>query len=287
LVSSHRNFVSRCEVTELSDTLSGRGDSLILFLFSDTLEICKKRSRAFGTVKSPGNGGINTLNATKLQTTKPYKHLKLMPLSSIKSVIDVSDNPRAFAIHCKLCGDSKDKIYSFSICDEEFEKIIYLKSLCKQMAENACRADPDKCLLTYPSDALGIDVSDVNVGTLSKAFKFATRTRLKVGRAFSFNKTPSKLKRAVSSLTSPFGSTNSLTPSTQMAQMKLASCTNFNTDCNNPQDSPDPQEDNEDDIISQCSSTSPTASEIMIAPMSVQPVRKNKNLISIAALRRI
>lgn len=38
----------------------------------------------------------------------------------------------------------------------------------------------DKCLLSYHSEDLGIDVSDVNVGTLSRAFKFATRTRLKV-----------------------------------------------------------------------------------------------------------
>lgn len=180
LVSSHRTFVSHCEVTELTDALSGRGDSLVLFLFSDSLEVCKKRSRAFGTVKSPGSGGLNALNSTKVQTTKPYKHLKLMPLNAIKSVIDVSDNPRAFAIHCRLSGDSKDKIYSFSICDEVFDKIIYLKHLCKQMAENACRADADKCLANYPSEMLGIDVSDVNVGTLSKAFKFATRTRLKV-----------------------------------------------------------------------------------------------------------
>lgn len=53
--------------------------------------------------------------------------------------------------------------------------------------------------------------------------------QLQVGRAFSFNKTPSKLKRAVSTImTSPFGSTNSLTPASQLAQMKLASCNNIN-----------------------------------------------------------
>lgn len=49
-----------------------------------------------------------------------------------------------------------------------------------------------------------------------------------VGRAFSFNKTPSKLKRAVSTMmTPPFGSTNSLTPASQLAQMRLASCANI------------------------------------------------------------
>lgn len=77
-------------------------------------------------------------------------------------------------------------------------------------------------------DQLDIDTSDVNNGTLSKAFKFANRTRLKVERAFSFNKTPSKLKRAVSSMMSPFGSSTNLTPASQLAQMKLASYNNIN-----------------------------------------------------------
>jgi hypothetical protein len=39
LVSSHRRFIVRCDVIELSDGLSGRGDSLIFFLFSDMLEV--------------------------------------------------------------------------------------------------------------------------------------------------------------------------------------------------------------------------------------------------------
>ncbi|XP_062552492.1 protein ECT2 isoform X2 [Armigeres subalbatus] len=221
LVSSHRHFVSRCEVTELTDSLSGRGDSLMLFLFSDTLEVCKKRSRAFNNTKSPST---NALNSTRCQTTKPYKHVKLMPLSSIRLVVNIQDSPRAFALNCRATVDNKDRLHSFSICDEEKDKIIYLKSLCKQLAENACKADADKFMLNCESEELGIDVSDINVGTLSKAFKFATRTRLRVGRAFSFNKTPSKLKRAVSTMmTSPFGSTQSLTPASQLAQMKLAS----------------------------------------------------------------
>lgn len=80
---------------------------------------------------------------------------------------------------------------------------------------------------------LDIDTSDLNNGTLSKALKYA-KTRLKVGRTFSFNKsTPSKLKRAVSSMMSPFGSTTNLTPASQLAnqlpnQLRLASYSNIN-----------------------------------------------------------
>ncbi|XP_038117927.1 protein ECT2 isoform X2 [Culex quinquefasciatus] len=221
LVSSHRHFVSRCEVTELTDSLSGRGDSLMLFLFSDTLEVCKKRSRAFNNAKSPSTNGLNT---TRCQTSKPYKHIKLMPLSSLRLVVNIQDSPRAFALNCRATVDNKDRLHSFSICDEEMDKIVYLRSLCKQLAENACKADAEKFMVNCESEELGIDVTDINVGTLSKAFKFATRTRMRVGRAFSFNKTPSKLKRAVTTMmTSPFGSTQSLTPASQLAQMKLAS----------------------------------------------------------------
>lgn len=34
--------------------------------------------------------------------------------------------------------------------------------------------------VTVTSDEINIDTSDVNLGTLSKAFRLATRTRLKV-----------------------------------------------------------------------------------------------------------
>uniref|UniRef100_A0A1B0CPY3 Uncharacterized protein n=1 Tax=Lutzomyia longipalpis TaxID=7200 RepID=A0A1B0CPY3_LUTLO len=235
LVSAQRSLVSKCEVTELSDQLSGRGDSLMLCLFTDNIEVCKKRS------------------------LKSYKHIKLIPLSSIRFVVDIRDSPRAFALSCRLSKENKDKEYYFSINEEEVDKTMYLRSLCKQLAENSCRADADQFLASVDSTELSIDISDLNIGTLSKAFKFATRTRLKVGRAFSFNKTPSKLKRAVSTMM-----TNSLTPASQLAQMKLASCNNIN-------------EIGEEEKVSK--------KEPLIAPMSVQPTRKANALL--AGMRRI
>jgi hypothetical protein len=141
LISSHRSFISRCEVTELSETLSGRGDALILFLFTDTLEICKKRSR-FNNSKSP-----NAVHSSKSHAPniKPYKHIKLIPLSSIRTLADINDSPRAFSFSLRSSANiqdlSKDKLYSFVIADEEIDKTIYIKNFCKQMAENACRTD--------------------------------------------------------------------------------------------------------------------------------------------------
>ncbi|KAL7732555.1 hypothetical protein ACLKA6_019188 [Drosophila palustris] len=253
LVSSNRSFISKCEVNELSDSLSGRGDSLLLYLFSDSIELCKRRSRGFNTAKSPS-------------TAKTHKHIKLISLNTIRFVIDISDSPRAFGL---LQRGDKEKLYTFSIIDEETDKLSYLKKLCMQIAAHTCRTDADKMLLSRTSLELEVDISDVNVSTLSKAFKLAAKTRLKVGRAFSFNKTPNKLKRAVSTMmTSPFGSTNSLTPASQLAQMRLASCTNIN-------------EVADEDCSSMRSSSPSTQSEMLVVPppLSVQPTRKNKALV--------
>lgn len=125
-------------MTELSNNLSGRDDPLMLFLFTDYMEICKIKKHRFNSAKSPtfGSTGMNT---ARVGHQKSYKHIKLLPLSSIAVVYDIQDSPRAFAL------PHKDKMYSFSICDD-IEKIIYLKSLCKQLAENACRADAVSCL---------------------------------------------------------------------------------------------------------------------------------------------
>ncbi|KAJ9589807.1 hypothetical protein L9F63_027934, partial [Diploptera punctata] len=52
--------------------------------------------------------------------------------------------------------------------------------------------------------------------------------KMKVGRAFSFNKTPSKLKRAVSTMMSHLVVQQILHQHHKLAQMRLASCNNLN-----------------------------------------------------------
>jgi hypothetical protein len=267
LVSSHRSFIVRCDVIELSDGLSGRGDSLVFFLFSDTMEVCKKRSRAFNSLKSPNT--TSSLHAMKLSSGKPYKHIRLVPLSNIKRVIDIKEGDdchNVFALMCRSNQELKEKLYSFALADEETDKLAFLRTLCRQMANTVCKADAENFLASLESHQLDIDTSDVTLGTFSKAFKFASRTKMKVGRAFSFNKTPSKLKRAVSTMMSPFGSTTNLTPASQLAQMRLASCNNLNE-----LESPPIKEE-----------------PAYVAPMSVQPTRKNKcSSLNMATLQRL
>ncbi|CAH2068784.1 unnamed protein product, partial [Iphiclides podalirius] len=289
LVSSHRSFVSRCEVVELSKELSGRGDHLVLFLFTDTMEVCKKRSKAFNS-KSPTNG----MGTMRIGSSKPYRHISLMPLSTVKRVVDIreaEDCHNVFALMCRSNQELKEKLYSFMITDETVDKSYFLRQLCRQMANTVCKADADKFLACLESHQLDIDTSDLALSTLSRVSKFAARTRIKlealaglggwlradpgaalldtwVGRALSFNKTPSKLKRAMSSMISPFGSTSNLTPASQLAQMRLASCNNIN------------------EMGTSGGSGGEGGGEVLVAPLSVQPTRKATGPRASSALRR-
>ena len=124
LVSSHRNFLGRIDAIELggSDELCGKGSVLSFFLFSDVLEISKKRSSATkglglrspstmslrsmgmtqggmggGAVASSFNGGGN-MNETMSRHdanapfgTRSLKHVNLMSLSAVKRVVDITE----------------------------------------------------------------------------------------------------------------------------------------------------------------------------------------------------
>lgn len=147
--------MSKCEVTELSNALSGRDDPLMLFLFTDYMEVCKIKKSRSNNVKSPTANstatlsGANGLNAGRgtmhhQHHQKSYKHIKLLPLKSITTVCDIQDGQRAFA----LCAAQKDKVYAFNINDD-VEKCVYLKNLCKQLAEKACTPDAVSVLFFF------------------------------------------------------------------------------------------------------------------------------------------
>ncbi|KAJ9589806.1 hypothetical protein L9F63_027933, partial [Diploptera punctata] len=170
LVSSHRSFIMRCDVIELSDEMSGRGDNLVFFLFSDTLEVCKKRSKAFNSLKSPNT--TSTLHSAKL-SGKPFKHIRLIHLSNIKRVVDIRETDDCHNVFALMCRQEvKEKLYSFTLADEETDKLNFLKTLCRQMANTACTTDADYFLASLDSHQVDIDTSDVTYGTLSKAFKY-------------------------------------------------------------------------------------------------------------------
>lgn len=192
LLSSHRAFVTRVDVVELTDELSGRGDPLSLFVFSDSLELCKRRVKVLNSSKTATPHGAKT-------PQKAFKHIEVMQLSSIKRVVDIvnsadGDCKNVFALVTKKMNE-EERRYAFALVDEGVRKIDFLTTLSKTICNSTCRADYETLLTTVDSQTLSIDTTEV--GSRHLINRFSKR----VSRAFSFNKTPRKLKRAMSSMT--------------------------------------------------------------------------------------
>ncbi|GAB1606611.1 protein ECT2-like isoform X1 [Argonauta hians] len=193
LLSSHRTFVKRVDTIELLGSVCPKGEHLSMFLFSDNLSICKRRRTKFlnSSAKSPSNHKT---------PQKPFKHLALLPLNSIKAVLEMKETDtcqNAFGLTCN--SGEKDEWYAFKM-DCDIPKNEFQMLLCRSIADTLCRTDYEKFFITVDGQTLNVDTRDLNCSK-------ASRMRKKVGRAFSFSKTPNQLKRAVSTVAnglSPF-----------------------------------------------------------------------------------
>ncbi|XP_071838563.1 protein ECT2-like isoform X2 [Apostichopus japonicus] len=210
LLSAHRTFIQRIEAIELADSHTGKGDnftekgsSVSMILFSDTLEICKKRSKYASSHKSP--------HTTTKPSQKTHKHIELLPLSHIRRVLDVNETETchsAFALLCKPLMESSsrlDRLYMFALTIGNEAKADWLKTLCHHIATATCKTDVDNFLCTIDPEELEITKTNYEQGTINKAVRAAKKATKKVGRTFSFNKTPRRsVNRAVSSVSTVF-----------------------------------------------------------------------------------
>lgn len=112
-------------------------------------------------------------NAASLRNTKHFKHVRLIPLSDIKRVFDVQDREgitegkflclecsnvsfqkefllnsfnfpepdKLFALKCRSNQELKEKLYSFELVDDDVDKVNFLQTLCRQLANTVCKAD--------------------------------------------------------------------------------------------------------------------------------------------------
>ncbi|WAR28839.1 ECT2-like protein [Mya arenaria] len=169
LLSSHRNFLSR-------------------------VDICKRRTKVLHS-KSP---------AASKTPQKGYKHLEFLPLQCVRKVLDILETDEckdAFGLIVKNTEDMKEKLYSFMMDSEDVTKSSMVSSVAKSIANTLCRTDYENLISTVEGNQFSVSTQDLSGQTLSKA---ASRFSRRVSRAFSFNKTPRRIKRAVSHVFSPF-----------------------------------------------------------------------------------
>lgn len=195
ILSAHRQFITKVDVSEIgkADSFGEKGICITMFLFSDTLEICKKR-----------------VKHTNMKTSqKTFKHIELLSLSYIRRVLDVNETEEchnAFALLCKPIMDTlerADRLYMFAVAGDESNKVEWLKTLCQHMANATCKTDADNFLVKISPEDLELSKSDFDVSRRNKAVRVAKRATKKVSRTFSFNKTPRRsIHKAVNSMTS-------------------------------------------------------------------------------------
>ncbi|GIY99693.1 protein ECT2 [Caerostris extrusa] len=213
LLSSHRNLIFRADLQEVTDMLCKKSGTITMFLFTDVLEICKKKSKInTNSLKSPSVTSLAP-GALKPQS-KSYKHLELIPLGHIKRVVDVIETESK---------ELKEFLYVFVLIDA-INKKEFLRILCRQIANSVCKADSENLMATLEPQQLDLHTSENSGNALTKA---PNQTRNKLGRALSMRRTPTKrgLSRAVSTIISPlrnFGSS-----SNTISSLRLSSVTNL------------------------------------------------------------
>ncbi|KAF8767592.1 Protein ECT2 like protein [Argiope bruennichi] len=225
LLSSHRSLVCKMDVQEITDMFTKKNGAVTMFLFTDVLEICKKRNKVnTNSLKSPSVTSLAP-NPAKHQA-KSYKHLDLIPLAHIKRVVDVNESDETknvFAIVCWSSKELKELLYVFVLIDEINKKEV-LRTLCRQVANSVCKADSDNLMAILDPEQLDLHSVENSGNALTKALN---KTKNKLGRAWSMKRTPTKrgLSRAFSTIISPL--TNGSSSSNTISTLKLSSVTNL------------------------------------------------------------
>ncbi|XP_076879507.1 protein ECT2 isoform X5 [Brachyhypopomus gauderio] len=186
LLSSHRSLVHRVETVALGDEPCDRGEHVSLFLFNDCLEIARKRHKVMNTFKSP---------VGQVRPPAQLKHIALMPLSQIRRVLDLRDTEEcqnAFALVVRPPTEQENLLFSFQLATDDTLKSVWLKTLCRQVANTICRADAEDLIQCTDPDTLQVSTKDMD-STLSRASRAIKKTSKKVTRAFSFTKTPKRV----------------------------------------------------------------------------------------------
>merc|ERR1719445_1398594 len=156
----------------------------------------------------------------------------MMSTASVATNSFMIHNQNLVAIVCRLTEDLRERCYTLQlVVDSPEDKWSFLRTVCRHVSNTLCRSDPDQLLVRLSARDMSLDASDLNVSSFSKALSSFHKTKQKVGRAFSFNKTPSKMKRAVSSMISPMASRNTElrdsrnthTPSESLRELRLES----------------------------------------------------------------
>lgn len=259
ILSSSRQFIAQIDVKlllsqEKESIAPLKGYTLTLFLFTDLLEVCKKRAlRRTPSLSLKGGGGkppvanranhandatphnaYNRTNSNRTSNKKSYKHLETVHLHEIKFVYDVRDGEelshvfvisasanqrafRAYPLQVEAVTTTAGGVAANGNDLTAAAKRAFLGRFWQQTALYSSSGDD------VAQEATGLSQFDLShsqtlAGSINKSKFGLIRTREKLERTFSFRKDTTNLSHAMSfsttSLNLPMGPPPPPTPST-------------------------------------------------------------------------
>lgn len=190
LLSALRRFVCKAEARLLflnseSEVIPSKSHKVVLFIFSDLIEICKlrssKRSHSFRGTKTyvPIRRGINAAQAAKLSNKKEHRHLDELRLCDIMNVYKKCKSPEmseALVIQARPSAkyDQNFRYYPLIIDDESLTRAAFIQHL----EESLCTCDDPEFVSDYVPNDSTIANDEIDFGYANMLVASMEKSRL-------------------------------------------------------------------------------------------------------------
>lgn len=191
LLSALRRFVCKVEARLLfmnseSEVIPSKSHKVVLFLFSDLIEICKirslKRSHSSRGTRTyvPIRRGINSAQAAKLSNKKEYRHadeLRLCDIMNIYKKCQSNEMSDAVVIQARPSSkyDQNFRYYPFIIDDESTTKSTFIERLEDCLLNSD---DPDEVSDYVANELAPISNEEIDFGFANLLVNSMEKSRL-------------------------------------------------------------------------------------------------------------
>ncbi|XP_046857264.1 protein ECT2-like [Xenia sp. Carnegie-2017] len=149
--SNGRSFVVKIDGFRLSDEFGEKAQPVTLFLFNDSLEVTKRRSK------------VASFRMKGSVRRKPYEHLKFIRLSELCKVVDITEQGENHNLFGFMYSSSDEKNFpKFRLESNEITKEEWLDNFVTSLANVASVANRDECIIKRDANELKIKKSDLS-----------------------------------------------------------------------------------------------------------------------------
>ncbi|KAK3907259.1 Protein ECT2 [Frankliniella fusca] len=206
VIASHRSLVVECEGVEVSEHGFGKqGHVIAFFVFTDVILVCKKKSKVVSMLKGGHTPGtLLPRRILKAVDGKPYKFLQMLPLSTVRKLVDVADGAgvcNAMGVVFRGKAQVRESCSYFRLQEAGagvLDKAQVLERWSVALASHNCVADPARFVQRETAQEAGIETtasssSEALSRKISRAAQMAVKTQSAVTNAFGLGKIYAKL----------------------------------------------------------------------------------------------